>query len=269
MSQGPLTATSFVRQALRAGADTVVAVGGDGTVNEAVNGFYLDDQQIRPGASLAIVPAGSSSDLARSLGVPTGRGALDALATGHTVPVDVGRAAFTDADGRPTVRHFLNNADVGIGARIADRGTSWKRMGGRAAFGLASLEVLARPDPWQGTLGLDDATPASVAAVSVVVALGPYTGGGMHVAPGARHDDGWFDVVTIGAMSAPELLANLVRVYLGTHLSHPSVQSARARVVRIATTGRPPIELDGEVVGVGGAEFRILSGDIPIHVGQP
>src|SRR5439155_1668008 len=83
-----------------------------------------------------------------------------------------------------------------------------------------------------GTVGLDEEEAQEVEATTVVVALGPYTGGGMQIAPGARMDDGLFDVVTIGALPARELLRNLPRIYSGTHLSHPAVRHGQAQLVR-------------------------------------
>ncbi|MPZ12902.1 MAG: YegS/Rv2252/BmrU family lipid kinase [Chloroflexi bacterium] len=269
ITQAPLTATSFVRQAIRAGAEVVIAVGGDGTINEALNGFFLDGERLRPGASLAIVPIGSSSDAARSLGIPSGPAALDLLVHGRIARVDVGFATFSDEAGRPTARYFINNADVGIGGRIAAGGRRLKPGGGLAAFFLASVAALRDPRPWEGTLTVDGADPEPVRAISVVVALGPYTGAGMRVAPGAKMDDGLFDVVTLPDLPRLELLWNLPRVYAGTLLSHGKVRHSRAQVVRADTDGGALIELDGEVVGAGGAEFRILPGAIQLSVGTP
>ncbi|MBM2811519.1 MAG: uncharacterized protein HW416_2278 [Chloroflexi bacterium] len=268
-TQGPLTATSFTRQALRAGAETVVAVGGDGTINEVVNGFFLDGALVRPGSSLGLIPLGSSSDIARSLGIPGGAGGLDILIHGRPLPVDVGHADLEDGAGRSFAYYFVNDAAVGVGARIAAGRSPLDRVGGRAAVFLSSLDVLTKPSPWTGTLQIDDGDAQEVCAVTVVAALGPYTGGGMHIAPGAKIDDGLFDVVVIDAMSSAELIANLPRIYAGAHLSHPKVHVHRARTVHIATEDRPPIELDGEVVGVGGATFNVLPGTLPVYLSRP
>src|SRR4029453_1941165 len=146
-------------------------------------------------------------------------------------------------------RYFLNNADVGIGAHVAAGGRGIKCVGGKAAFAAAGAAAGAdtppRARPWRGAVGLDKGSPQQVDATTVVVALGPYTGGGMHIAPGARMEDGLFDVVTIGALTSRELLLNLLpRIYSGTHLSHPAARRAQAQLVRIETEGQPPVELD-------------------------
>ena len=269
LTQGALTGASFTRQALRAGARTIVAVGDDGTLNEVVNGFFLDGEPLCPEASLALIPAGSSSVIARGLGIPGGLSALGLLVGGQPVAVDVGVATFAGGPGQPAVRYFLNNADVGMGDRGAAAGMRLKWAGGIAAFLLASVAAVTGPRPWHGSMALDEGDPEVLDAVSVVAALGPFTGGGMHIAPQARMDDGLLDVVTVGAMDRGGLLRNLPRVYTGHHPAHPRVRHARARTVRIESDDRPLIELDGEVVGAGGAEFRILPGAIRILVPAP
>jgi diacylglycerol kinase (ATP) len=206
--------------------------------------------------------------VAHALGIPSGVEATHLLAEGRTLAVDLGRASFPGEAELPT-RFFVNNADVGIGARVASGGARFKRAGGKAAFALSSIVAVLDPRPWRGTVQLDEAAPTEVNVVTVVVALGPYTGGGMHIAPGARMEDGLFDVVTIDAMAPRELLVNLPRIYAGTHLSHPAVRHTRARSVHIVPSGDPPVELDGEIAGRGAVDFRILPGALRIHVGKP
>src|SRR5437773_1720307 len=240
-TQGTLTAESFTRQALRRGVETIIAVGGDGTFNETVNGFFSDGEATRPGASLLMVPAGSSSDIARGLGLPMGTAALDLLGHGQTKEIDLGRADFL-FHGLPMQRYFLNQADVGIGAQIAKRASRLKLLGGTAAFFLATVPTLIDPRAWSGQVQCDEGPAEPVRALSAVVALGPFTGGGMKTAPGARWDDGQFEVVAIGEMTSAELLMQFPRVYLGTHLTHPKVQHWQAREVEIETQDLPGFE---------------------------
>lgn len=268
LTQGSQTATSFVRQAFRRGAQTIIAIGGDGTVNEALNGFFLDGVLLNPDASLLIVPAGSSSDAARGLGIPPGLAAVDLIRAGRLQPVDVGKAIYA-AHGRPMDRYFLNQAEIGIGGRITAGADRLKRLGGRLAFFLSSLRALSAPRPWEGSLCLDAGEIHAVRAVSAVVALGPFTGGGMEIAPGAKWDDGLFDVVVIEDMPPVELLLQFPRVYAGTHLSHSKVQHHHAQEVVVQTRDDPVLELDGEVAGSGEVEFRILPSAVQVHVPRP
>lgn len=274
-SQGRMTAESFARQALRAGSETIVAVGGDGTISEVVNGFFLKDAPVRPGARLLIVPAGSSSDIALGLGIPAGAAAVDLIWDGQLTSIDVGRAAFVE-DGRPTVRFFLNSADIGLGARIAHRAAGLKWAGGRLAFLVSSLRSLIDAEAWSGSVQIDDGPLEPIHALTALVALGPYTGAGMQVAPGAKWDDGVFDLVVIDDMPRIELLRSFSRVYDGTLLSHPRVHHHTGRKILIevgpgGATGKTAValELDGETVGSGGAEFRILPAALQVFVPKP
>jgi diacylglycerol kinase family enzyme len=268
-TQGALTGVSFARQAIRAGARLVVAVGGDSTLNEVVNGFFLDGEPLRPDASVALIPAGSS-DVARSLAIPGGLAALGLLSHGRALSIDLGVASFEGAPGHPDLRYFVNTAGVGISGRFGNAFGLLERVGGPARQLLAGASVVADPSPWRGSMGLDGGAPEGLAALSVVIALGPYAWGGLAVAPPAKMDDGFFDVVTIGPMARVELLRLVSKVAVGgSALSHPHVRHARAREVRITPDGHPLIQIDGDVVGEGAVDFHILPGAIRIMVPPP
>ena len=262
MTYGPGSATAITRQALQRDIERIVVVGGDGTVNEVVNGFFIDSAPVHANASLAIVPAGSSCDIARNLGLPARYAALDALIDDRTVTVDVGRADF--AGSGIDEWYFLNNADVGFGAAIARGARRFKRLGGRFAFFAATAGVLIRPSPWDGQVMLDNVR-RSVRALTVVVALGAHTAGGMQLAPGARMDDGLFDVVTIDAMSAPRLFFNLCRTYSGAHVRDPRIHMERTRTVHVEPRGLQTIQLDGEERGHAPARFTVLPRSLRVH----
>ncbi len=293
MTRGKRTAEGFVRQALRAGFETFVVVGGDGVVNEVVNGLLVDDHPATPGIRLVIVPAGSSSDIARGLALRPGVEAIEVLRTGQVVALDAGRATVFGGD-KPEVRYFLNSGDVGIGSRISHGALPHKPLGGKIAFFLASIQAIRDPQPWAGRVKLDDGEAVATRAISLVAALGPYTGGGMRIAPGAKWDDGLFDVVTIDAMDTRELLLAFPSIYSGTHVDHPKVHVVQARSVLIEigggeidggergdgamgggevgdpeTGGRLDIQVDGEAAGHGAVEFRILPGVLPVYVPKP
>lgn len=269
LTRGPLTATSFVRQALRAGSEVIVAVGGDGTVSEAANGFFLADGPVAPGASLAVVPSGRRSDFAHGLGIPSGLAALPVLLGGRKIEIDVGRVSFTDDAGNPTARYFLNAGEVGLGARIVVGARRFTRVGSRAAFIASTMSALTDPEPWEATLLLEGGQREEVRALGLLVALGPYTGGGIPAAPDAKMDDGLFDVVVMGTMAAPELLLDAARMCAGAAISHRDVRHVRARDLEVETSSSPPIVLDGEAAGVGPARFRIFPAAINVHVPAP
>jgi YegS/Rv2252/BmrU family lipid kinase len=248
LTQGPETATSFVRQALRQGVQTIVAVGGDGTVHEAANGFFLGPDLLAPEASLGVVPCGSTNDFARGLNLPMGNVAIDAVLHGQTVQVDVGRAHFMDAAGRQMTRHFVNGADLGVGTRSALDGAAQRMPGGLVRQALTALISLPRPDPWHARIAIDEEPPEELSVMSAIIGLGPFGNGGMELLPGAKMDDGRFDVLII-KLPGPSAL-----------------QRAFGREVRVETDGRPFLQLDGEAVGAGPATFELLPGALKVHI---
>jgi diacylglycerol kinase (ATP) len=226
-----------------ADAGRIVAVGGDGTVQEAVNGIMAAGHE---GASLGIVPVGTGNDLARSLGLPRDPAAAWTVAVGSGErPMDLMRA--TSGDGR---RRWFGSAggigfDAQVAAAMATR-AAWQR--GRAGYLVTTLSELRRFDNRSVELTLDGV--ASTARVLfVAVANGEYYGGGMRIAPGASVDDGLLDICVVGNVSRLTALGQLANLYRGTHVNHPQVEMRRARAVTISGTSATLVHLDGEPFG--------------------
>src|SRR5690606_9874939 len=117
----PLEATVLARQALLGGAETIVAVGGDGTVNEVVNGFFDDGVAIAPDARLGVICCGTGSDFIRSLGLPRGQAAVAFIAEAATQTIDLGQVSYRGTEGRRHERLFANVGDLGLGGETALR----------------------------------------------------------------------------------------------------------------------------------------------------
>lgn len=220
----------------------IVAVGGDGTIQEAVNGIMASGAT----ASLGIVPVGTGNDLARSLDLPRDPAAAWTVAIGRgEQAVDLMRA--TDGAGRQ--RWFGSAGGVGFDAQVAAamaERSGWQR--GRAGYLLTTLAELRRFGNRVVELELDGVTSRD-RVLFVAVANGEYYGGGMRIAPGARVDDGMLDVCVVGDVSRLTALAQLANLYRGTHVRHPQVDLRRGRT--IAITGDPStlVHLDGEPFG--------------------
>jgi YegS/Rv2252/BmrU family lipid kinase len=199
---GPGDATRLTREALRAGVERVVAIGGDGTVNEVVNGFFDDDgAPIAPEASFALIPFGTGGDFRRTLGLPTGLAeAARVVAANQRRRIDVGRLAFTSPDGARVHRMFANIASFGVSG-VVDRlvNESGKRFG-RLSFMLATARATWSYRNQRVQLTFDGADRVEATINTVAVANGRYFGGGMMVAPKAELDDGQFDVVAMGGI---------------------------------------------------------------------
>ena len=256
-SEAPEQLIELAREAADDGAQLLVVVGGDGTVNEVVNGLL---QAGRESVELAVVPRGTGDDFARTFGIPTKPQEALALAAGGTAkPVDVGRATFQD-DGGPAVRYFANFAGAGISGAIAKRGAATsRRLGARAAYMWATVSVFAR---WQSV-------PMTVEAdgerregrmYEVLACNGAFAAGGMRVAPDATADDGLFDAVLIGDVTKPEFLTTFPKIYRGTHVGHPKVEVLRARSIAVDAAEPLPVVLDGEQPGTTPATFEIVPG---------
>ncbi len=262
-------ATKLTREALRGGAELVVAVGGDGTINEVVNGFFDGEAAIAPTASFGIVPAGTGGDFIKTLGIPRDTFAAAAALKTPARTIDVGRLRYLADDGTPKVRHFINIASFGIGG-LVDRyvNDSSKAFGGTVSFALATLKAGAQYKNARVRLILDGGTPKEGKIYNVAVANGRYFGGGMKIAPDAAVDDGWFDVVTLGDFGFTDLILRGLDIYTGKHLANPKVTVARARKVEaVPVDGAGPVllDVDGEAPGRLPATFELLAGALKVR----
>jgi YegS/Rv2252/BmrU family lipid kinase len=267
-------ATRLTVEALRAGATTVVAVGGDGTANEVVNGFFepgaSEPVSINPQARFGLISEGTGADLARSLGIASEDATIAALAAGGiTESIDVGLATFAGRNGTIQRRFFLNSADLGLGGETAAIVDAYperaKALGGFIAYLLGAIGAIVSHRSAEVTVSVDDKPARALRADMIFVANGAFTGGGMRVAPGASLEDGLFDVLLLRASSKPTVLFRLLpAIYRGTHLRHPAVQHVLARHVRVETAARLAFEMDGEPLGFAPAEFVLLPGALSV-----
>jgi len=257
-------ATRLTREALDSGAGAVVAVGGDGTINEVVNGFFDGDRPVAPQAMLGILPFGTGGDFRKTIPLPKDtREAARVLATRKSRVIDVGHLELTGMDGRPVRRIFINIASFGMSGLVDEYvNRTSKRLGGRLSFMLATARAGLAYENQRVRLVFDgdESAPADLTINTVAVANGRYFGGGMFVAPEAELDDGQFDVVALGDMGKLDFLRHGRKIYAGTHLGLDKVSQRRARVVRAEPVGGEPVRLDvdGETPGMLPATFRIL-----------
>lgn len=265
LTQGPGHATQLTREALRDGAAMVVAVGGDGTINEVVNGFFDGGRATHPAARFGVLPLGTGGDFRRTLGMPTDAAtAARVLAAGKHQAIDVGLVTFATAAGGTASRAFVNVASFGVSGevvRIVNQ--SGKRLGGRLTFMLASLRASAGYENQRVRLTFDDDTANAVEVTLNVcaVANGRYFGGGMQIAPHALLEDGAFDVTTLGDLTFAETLGMATKIYRGAHLGHPKATSRRARAVEahpLTPQQRVSLDIDGEGLGQLPARFAVL-----------
>lgn len=250
-------ATDLARAAALDGFDTVVAVGGDGTVNEVVNGLIEDDRPVSDTA-LGVVAAGSGADFARTFGLPAHVDHALAGIAGESRRLDVGRIDCEAADGSPVTRYFANAAEAGMAAATVARAERLPRWLGKTRYLVAFWPTLAAFDPVTMTVATPDET-RRVHAHNLLVANGRFIGGGMHISPHSDPSDGSFDVqVNVGPKR--QALTLIPKIYRGSHLPDARILEMSGSKVSVDTDSPVPIEADGEMVGVTPATFTVLPG---------
>jgi YegS/Rv2252/BmrU family lipid kinase len=249
------------------GAEVVIAVGGDGTVNEVVNGLMRLHEVGRPVPELAVVPRGTGRDFVRTFAIPRRLDdALSLVRRGDSRAIDVGRVEFRAWDGSDGVSYFANVASAGMSGAVAKRANSTsKAMGGKLSFLAATLAVFAHWKPGPMDVRVDGERREGL-MYDVLVANCVYLAGGMKMTPGAIPDDGLFDVLLLGEITRRDLALTLPKVYRGTHLPHPKAELLRGRSVTVDATTPLPVELDGEQPGTTPARFELVPRALRLRV---
>ena len=257
-TEGPGHATAIAKEAVAEGCARVIAVGGDGTVNEVANGLLAAESNSR----LGVLPIASGGDFARALRLTGLRHAIRTLAAGHWRPLDAVRARFHGPDG-PAVRHFVNMASAGLGGLVAaDVQQKWRFLPGRVRYLAATIPRLAAGCAYPIRLSLDDVHTGAFDATIVSLANGRYQGGGILIAPEAAWDDGLIGITLVEEVSLAEVLKRIRLLYNGNVYIHPKVHHWQARRVRV--DGDAPLELDGEPLGRLPLEAEILPQALPV-----
>ena len=249
-------------EAARSGARLVVAAGGDGTVNSVVNGIMAGDGR-RP--VLGVLPLGTGNDLARTLGIPADLDdALEVLERRIVRRMDVLRS---EGDGG---RYCANVSAAGFSGQVdEDVSDESKESWGPLAYLRSALANAAELRTYDVVVEIDGGEEiVEASAVNLVVANGRYAGGGVPVAPDAKLDDGFADVVVLEAGPIPTLGLVVARMAAGRHREHELVRVVRGRRVRISSTPAMPFNVDGELVGSGAIEFEVLRRELPVLVGR-
>jgi diacylglycerol kinase (ATP) len=255
VSSRPGEISDLAERAAREGARLVVVVGGDGSVNEAVNGLLRAEDP----PELAVIARGTGDDFIRTQGIPSSiEPAIEVARTGAPRPVDAGRVEYRTWDGGEASHFFANVGSVGMSGAVAQRANATtKALGGRITFFYALTRefIVWRND--EVRVQVDDETRRGLMH-DVVVANGRYHGGAMKLAPDARPDDGLFDVVLIGDVSKLDFITTAPKLYSGRHVGHPKVEVLRGSTVSIDARVLLPLETDGELLGTTPARFEIV-----------
>ncbi|HYR89770.1 MAG TPA: diacylglycerol kinase family protein [Terriglobia bacterium] len=259
-TRAPGHGIELTANAIKSGATTIIAVGGDGTINEVVNGFFENERLISNEATLGIIPRGTGSDFWRMLNLPPDeRSAAAVIHTGAPRLIDIMRVRYTRMDGTSALRYSVNVTSFGMGGLVAARANrSSKPLGGNIAFLFATIRTAQAFAGNSVTLRLDDSTTVEAKITNVAVGNGQYHGAGMWICPGASVEDGMVDLTVIHYLSLWELVKGLPVLYNGGIYSHPRVESYRAKRVQADSRDTTLIEIDGEPLGRLPIEVSIL-----------
>jgi diacylglycerol kinase (ATP) len=252
----PWHAAELAEQAARDGFQMVVAVGGDGTFNEVVNGLMAASERGAT-ATMGVIPVGSGSDFANTVSIPPDlEGACFRLAHGQVRSVDVGRVTLPGQ----VQRYFDNTVNIGFGGVVTREAQKVRRLRGIALYLPVVLKTIFLYYRAPQVLIECDGQELALPAVMISVANGQREGGGFYVAPQAQPDDGFFDLCVVREISQLAMLALIPHFMRGTHTDRDPVTMVRAQQVTISSTDGLIAHMDGEMLCTDAKriEFRIL-----------
>lgn len=251
-------ATELTTQVLNNGAAFVIAVGGDGMLNEVANGYMKCSETIRNQAAIGVYPKGTGNDFCKTIGIKPDMMQLSNLLRQNSVkPVDVCHMRYLDVNRQQTERYYINIADIGIGGYASERvNKSSKILGSTLSYVKAivltfldykhkKVRVEAKNFFWEGKVLL------------VVMANGRFFGSGLGIAPGAKPDDGKMQIVLLGNVSLFDYLKHQGQVRRAEIITHPEVQYLESDFCKIEPIEECTIDMDGEFVGYGPLEARV------------
>ena len=252
----------LTRHSLESGATRIVAIGGDGHLNEVLNGFIENDVQLNSQATLSFVMTGTGCDFQRSLGV-SGKweSAVEKLKDAQVRQIDIGKVSYTAPDKTQQIRYFINIASFGLSGaadHYIDNSSLGKYFGGTILYLWATIKTVFTHPNQTIRYRIDDGPQKEIRTRLALLANGRYFGGGMHAAPEAELDDGLLDLLMLKEISLVKFLWHLPKIYMGTHLKLPVVYFQKVRKFTALSSEQVILDIDGESPGTLEATFEIL-----------
>jgi YegS/Rv2252/BmrU family lipid kinase len=262
-------ATEFTRELIAEGYRKIISIGGDGTLNEIVNGIFTQDHCPSTEIILSLIPVGTGNDWGRMFGIPLiYEGAVQVIKEGKLMLHDIGVISYFNGEEKAKT-YFINIAGLGFEAVVVrktnkqkDKGMSNKAI---YFYNLLSSLITYRNTPVDITI---DEKTSRAKVFSINVGNGRYCGGGMRQTPDALPDDGLFDITVIKEMSRIEIIKSLQLLYDGTIMSHPKVSGYRSNNLKVNSDSLLYIEADGESLGHTPVEFSIIPSAVNIIYGK-
>jgi YegS/Rv2252/BmrU family lipid kinase len=266
LTEGPGHAQNLARQAAEQGCSLVIAAGGDGTVNEVINGLMQADMQGKPRPALGVLPVGRGNDFSYGMNIPTIlTEAVDVLARGLRRTIDIGHVTGGDY---PQGRYFGNGVGLGFDTVVGFEAAKIQWLQGAASYLVALVRTIflySKAPVYE--IVLDEGEPSRQAFLLVSVMNGKRMGGSFYMAPDGNPADGLFNLCLAGQVPQIKILPLAAKFLNGSQKEHPAVQMPQARTVTIrAIQGSIPAHADGETICTAGQSLRIAIHPAAIEV---
>ena len=264
-----LHASIIARNKIREGYSKIIVVGGDGTMNEVINGVFAQKRLLTTEVMLGMISVGTGNDWARTFNIPSDYpGAVQTIKRQLTFIQDAGLVNYVK-NGKEWKRYFINIAGMGFGAKVVERTNRMKDRGksGTMLYLYNIFFSLMQYRSNKAVINLDG-TSYDRNIFSLNVGIGKYNGGGMIQVPHAVVDDGLYSITLIRKIGKLNVIANLKKLYNGNIVKHSKVETFMARSVMIDGTSRLGIETDGESLGHGPVRFEIIPRSVRVISGE-
>ncbi len=263
-------AVELTVKAVSDGFRKIIVVGGDGTVNEVVNGLFIQKSVVPNEVTLSVIPVGTGNDWVRMLGIPrTYIDAVNSIKAGRTILQDVGKITFEESRVQQT-RYMANVSGIGFDALVNRRYNRLKEAGrtGKWLYIISTVLTLFKYHSKRFVTTVDGEEFFDGRLFSGAVGVGKYNGGGMLQMPAATLDDGLMDITLIRKMSLYRFFTNFKRLYNGTIYNFYKVKAAQGKTVTIESYPSSPIEIDGEACGFSPFTFELVPKSIKVVIGE-
>lgn len=264
----PGDASLFARKAAGRGACLVVCVGGDGTLNEVINGLMCSGDSIREKVSVGYIPFGTGLDFIKTVPVPKKiEDAIEVIRKKKTHRIDIGKIYFRDHTGLPSCRYFHNVVSFGLGGEVDKKINESRKIFGPVSFFRAAFMAIIKYGRKKVFIKVNDHLETHAIIWNVAVGNGCFHGAGMKVAPGAKIDDGLFHITIIGNMNLIEVFCKFPKLYTG-NLRMPKIHETVGTLIHAASDQKVLIDLDGECPGALPAIIEMVPKAINLVVGE-
>lgn len=261
-------AIQLTKEYLEKGFTKIIAVGGDGTINEVVNGIFLSNSENIKIAELGVVMIGTGNDWGRMFDIPSDyEKAIEIIKNRNIFRQDVGHATFHTGN-KLNERFFINAAGIGFDAMVCNKTNERKDKGhsSNLSYLRALLTSLLKYRSLEANLRIDQRDLISTKLFTMSVGIGKFSGGGMQQVPDALADDGLFDITLVNKISKAKIVRKIKKLYDGTIKEIEEIDAYRAKKVEVSSSEKMLLEVDGEILGHAPFTFEIIDDTLGICV---